>query len=41
MDAMIGAGNLSKRRYGIVAERDLFVLMSVTSYGRYRNISSA
>jgi predicted acyl esterase len=28
MDAMIGAGNLSKRQYGIVAERDVFVPMS-------------
>ena len=28
MDAIIGTGNLSKRQYGIVAERDVFVPMS-------------
>jgi putative CocE/NonD family hydrolase len=28
MDAIIGTGNISKRRYGIVAERDVFVTMS-------------
>jgi predicted acyl esterase len=28
MDAIIGTGNISKRQYGIVAERDVFVPMS-------------
>jgi len=28
MDAIIGTGNISKRKYGIVAERDVFVPMS-------------